>query len=111
MDIQYTWDEFKEDRAGHLRQCRKAEERVVLVAMAVWEDGSYEILHYEIATGEGEAEWSQFFEHLIARELHPTTVELVVSDGTLGLPKAMQKNLPNAQQQREHLSYALSINA
>ncbi len=107
----YTWDEFKEDRAGHLRQCRKAEERVVLVAMAVWEDGSYEILHYEIATGEGEAEWSQFFEHLIARGLHPTTVELVVSDGTLGLPKAMQKNLPNAQQQREHLSYALSINA
>jgi putative transposase len=25
---------------------------------------------------------------------------LVVSDGTLGLPKARQKNLPNAQQQR-----------
>jgi len=27
-------------------------------------------------------------------------VQLVVSDGTLGLPKALQKTLPNAQQQR-----------
>jgi transposase-like protein len=100
VDIQYTRDEFKEDRSGHIRQCREAEERVVLAAMAVWEDGSYEILHYEIATEEGEAEWSQFFEHLIERGLEPTSVQLVVSDGTLGLPKALQKNLPNAQQQR-----------
>lgn len=100
VDIQYTQDEFKEDRAGHLRQCREAEERVILTAMAVWEDGSYEILHYEIATEEGEAEWSQFFAHLIERGLEPNEVELVVSDGTLGLPKALQKNLPNAQQQR-----------
>jgi putative transposase len=58
------------------------------------------MLHYKIATEEGEAESSQFFEHLIERGLHPTTVQLVVSDGTLGLPKALQKNLPNAQQQR-----------
>jgi len=100
VDIQYTRDEFKEDRSGHMRQCREAEERVVLAAMAVWEDGSYEILHYEIATEEGEAEWSQFFEHLIERGLEANGVQLVVSDGTLGLPKALQKNLPNSQQQR-----------
>jgi putative transposase len=100
VEIQYTRDEFKEDRSGHLRQCRQAEERVVLAALAVWEDGSYEMLHYEIAPQEGEAEWSQFFEHLIERGLHPQTVQLVVSDGTLGLPKALHKHLPNAQQQR-----------
>ena len=100
VDIQYTRDEFKEDRSGHMRQCREAEERVVLAAMAVWEDGSYEILHYEIASEEGEAEWNQFFEHLIERGLEPNAVQLVVSDGTLGLPKALQKNLPIAQQQR-----------
>jgi putative transposase len=87
VEIQYTRDEFKE-------------ERVILAALAVWEDGSYEMLHYEIATEEGEVEWSQFFAHLIERGLHPTTVELVASDGTLGLPKALRKNLPNAQQQR-----------
>jgi transposase-like protein len=100
VEIQYTREEFKEDRAGHLRQCRQAEERVVLAALAVWEDGSYEMLHYEVASEEGEAQWSQFFEHLSERGLNPKTVQLVVSDGTLGLAKALQKNLPNAQQQR-----------
>ncbi|MCY7334462.1 MAG: transposase [Pseudanabaena sp. CAN_BIN31] len=100
VDIQYTREEFREDRSGHLRQCREVEERVVLVAMSVWEDGSYEILHYEIATEEGEAQWNQFFEHLLERGLEATKVQLVVSDGTLGLPKALKKNLPNAQQQR-----------
>ena len=100
VEVQYTREAFKEDLSGHLRQCRQAEERVVLAALAVWEDGSYEILHYEIAAQEGEAEWSQFFEHLVERGLNPKTVQLVVSDGTLGLPKALKKTLPNAQQQR-----------
>ena len=66
----------------------------------MWEDGSYEMLHYEIATEEGELQWSQFFEHLRARELDSKTVRLVGSDGTLGLPEALQKDLSNAQQQR-----------
>ena len=100
VEVQYTREAFKEDLSGHLRQCRQAEERVVLAALAVWEDGSYEILYYEIAAQEGEAEWSQFFEHLVERGLNPKTVQLVVSDGTLGLPKALKKTLPNAQQQR-----------
>lgn len=100
VDIQYTIDEFKLDQAGHQRQCRQAEERVILVAMAVWEDGSYSILHYEIASVESEATWSTFFDHLIARKLDPEAVTLVVSDGTTGLPAAMAKKLPHAQQQR-----------
>ena len=100
VEIQYTREEFKEDRAGHIRQCRQAEERVVLAALAVRVDGSYEMLHYEIAAEEGEVEWTQFFEHLIERGLNPNAVRLVVSDGTLGLPKALQNTLPNAQQQR-----------
>lgn len=100
VEIQYTRAEFKEDRAGHLRQCREAEERVVLAALAVWEDGSYQMLHYEVAREEGEVEWRQFFEHLIERGLQAEAVELVVSDGSSGLPKALREMLPNAQQQR-----------
>jgi putative transposase len=100
VEIQYTRDEFKEDRSGHLRQSRQAEERVILAALAVWEDGSYEILHYEIAVEEGEAEWSTFFSHLIERGLEVKTVQLVVSDGSVGLPKALKAHLPEAQQQR-----------
>jgi putative transposase len=100
VEIQYASEVTKSDRAGHLRQCRQAEERVILAALAVWEDGTDEMLHYEIATDEGEADWHRFFEHLIARGLQPEQVELVVSDGTVGLPKALNHHLPNALQQR-----------
>lgn len=100
VEIQYPSEEFKLDRAGHLRQSRQAEERVILAALAVWEDGSYEMLHYEIAPEEGEADWRRFFEHLMERGLQAESVKLVVSDGGLGLPKAIKKNLPQAKHQR-----------
>lgn len=100
VDIQYTLDHFKIDQAGHQRQCRQVQERVILVAMAVWPDGSYNILHYEVATAETEATWLSFFDQLLLRQLDPQRVELVVSDGTKGLLAAMQQRLPNACQQR-----------
>ena len=100
VDIQYTSEGTKVDRAGHVRQVRHAEERVVLTALAVWPDGNYEVLHYEIAEQEETKSWATFFEHLIERGLDPSAVELVVSDGTLGLPAAMAQHLPQAKQQR-----------
>lgn len=116
VDIQYTQAQTKVDRSGHVRRVRHAEERVVLVAMAVWPDGTHEILHYEVATQEDNQNWSNFFTHLIDRGLAPEDVQLVVSDGTLGLPAAMAQHLPKAQQQRcithkirriqEYLKYA-----
>lgn len=100
VEIQYTSEDYKIDRSGHKRQSRQAEERVILAALAVWEDGSYEMLHYEIAKTEGEQEWQTFFEHLIERGLQAEGVKLVVSDGCLGLPKAIKGKLPQAKQQR-----------
>lgn len=100
VDIQYALDAIKIDRAGHERQQRRAEERVILVAMAVWPNGRYHILHYEVAQTESEATWSAFFERLIARGLAQAEVHLVVSDGTKGLLAAMRQHLPQAQQQR-----------
>jgi transposase-like protein len=100
VEIQYTSEVTKLDWAGHLRQCRQAEERVILAVLAVWDDGTYEMLHYEIATEEGEADWQQLFEHLIARGLQAEQVARVVSDGTVGLPKILKQHLPNAKQQR-----------
>jgi len=35
VEIQHTRDDFKLDRAGHLRQTRQAEERVILAALTV----------------------------------------------------------------------------
>ena len=100
VKVQYTMaGEFKEDESGHLRQCRQAEKRVVLAVMAIWEDGSQELIHYEIAETESEAAWTKVFESLIRRGLDPHHLELVVSDGSLGLPAAMKKCFPLAQQQ------------
>jgi transposase-like protein len=101
VEIQYTMDgKFKEDESGHLRQCRQAEKRVVLAVMAIWEDGSQELIHYEVAKTESEASWKKVFESLIGRGLDPNHLKLVVSDGSLGLPAAMEKCFPMAQQQR-----------
>lgn len=100
VEIQYTLDEFKIDQAGHQRQRRQAQDRVILVAMAVWPNGFYHILHYEIAEVEDKLAWTAFFDHLIARGLHAETVELVVSDGSKGLLTAMTQCLPKAEQQR-----------
>lgn len=100
VDIQYTLDAFKVDQAGHQRQCRQAEERVILVAMAVWPDGSYHILHYEIASAEEVTSWTNFFDTLIKRGLDPQAVKLLVSDGTKGLLATMENRLPQASQQR-----------
>ena len=100
VEIQYTMDgEFKEDESGHLRKCRQAEKRVMLAVMAIWEDGSQELIHYEVAETESEASWKKVFENLIGRGLDPNHLELVVSDGSLGLPPAMKKCFPLAQQQ------------
>jgi len=44
--------------------------------------------------------WTILFQNLIARGLDPNKLKLVSSDGGLGLPAAMQKCFPNAQQQR-----------
>ena len=100
VEVQYTMaGEFKEDESGHLRQCRQAEKRVVLAVMAIWEDGSQELIHYEIAETESEAAWTKVFESLIRRGLNPNHLQLVSSDGSLGLPSAMKKCFPLAQQQ------------
>lgn len=100
VSIQYTLDQFKIDRAGHQRQCRQAEERVILAAMAVWPDGSYQLLHYKVSQQEDTAAWTAFFDEMLARGLDAQAVKLVTSDGSKGLLDAMTKTLPQAVQQR-----------
>ena len=88
------------DRSGHQRQVRHAQERVLLSVMAVWQDGSHEILHYQIAEQEETTAWPAALEELLARGLCPKAVKVVVSDGSRGLLTAMAAMLPNVQQQR-----------
>ncbi len=100
VEVQVALEEFKIDKAGHKRRQRQAQDRVILVAMAVWGDGSYHILHYEIAEAENEQTWETFFNHMIDRGFNNQTVKLVVSDGSNGVLSAMVSCFPQAQQQR-----------
>lgn len=100
VDIQYTQEEYKIDPAGHRRQCRQAEERVILTVMGIYPDGSKSILHFEVAEAEEQAQWETLFAHLIARGLDPARVSLIVSDGAKGLSAAMRQYFPQARQQR-----------
>lgn len=100
VSIQYPSDETFEDQAGHLRKVRQAEDRVVLVAMGIWPDGTRQILHYEIAHSESQLAWGSFFEQLQQRGLNLAGIELVVSDGTNGLPSVLEHWVPQAEHQR-----------
>jgi len=100
VDIQYTGAEFKEDRSGHIRQCREAEERWF---WSQWLCGKMALMRFctmKLPRRRVKQSGVNFLSILIERGLETNSVHLVVSDGTLGLPKALQKNLPNTQQQR-----------
>lgn len=97
--IQYTTPETFEDQAGHVRTLRKAEDRVILAAMAIYPDGTRELLHYEIAQSESHSAWEAFFKSLQERGLNLDGVKVVVSDGTNGLPAVLKTWVPQAQHQ------------
>ena len=88
------------DRAGHTRRERQVQERVILTGLAVWPDGRYHLLHYEVAETEDEVGWQAFWQQLLKRGLEPQAVKLVVSDGTKGLLTALERYVPKAKLQR-----------
>jgi transposase-like protein len=100
VSIQYASEERWEDKAGHCRKLRQAQDSVILVAMAIWPDGTQQILHYEVASQESQEHWENFFENLVKRGFNSEQVKLVVSDGTTGLPPVLAQYLPRAQHQR-----------
>jgi putative transposase len=91
-----TWT----DHSGHVRQEMRGQEQVILTVLGVWEDGRHEILHYEAAVSEDSEAWTNLLLALKRRGLNPDVVRMVVSDGSSGLPAALAKELPAAQQQR-----------
>jgi transposase-like protein len=91
-----TWT----DKSGHERQQMRGQDQVILTVMGVWRDGRHQILHYQLADAEDTAAWSDLFDALIGRGLQRSAVEMVVSDGSTGLPAALVRKLPQAKQQR-----------
>ena len=99
VSILYSTGESYIDRAGHQRQKRLGEDRVILAALGVWPNGDHQLLHYEVASDETDEAWSSFWNHLIDRGLSPHAVELIVSDGKAGAA-SIKEHLPNARIQR-----------
>jgi putative transposase len=88
------------DQSGHERREMRGVDQVILTVMGVWEDGRHQILHYQLATGEDTAAWSDLLTTLLGRGVDAAAVQMVVSDGSTGLPAALATHLPDAKQQR-----------
>jgi putative transposase len=88
------------DLSGHERREMRGVDQVILTVMGVWPDGRHQILHYQPAAAEDTTAWGDVLGSLIARGLDATAVQLVVSDGSTGLPSALATHLPSAHQQR-----------
>jgi putative transposase len=91
-----TWT----DQSGHERREMRGVDQVILTVMGVWEDGRHQIIHYQPATAEDTEAWSDLLAALKRRGLCAAAVQMVVSDGSAGLPAALSTHLPNAKQQR-----------
>lgn len=91
-----TWT----DQSGHQRREMRGQDQVILTVMGVWEDGRHQIIHYQLAAAEDTSAWSELLAALIGRNLDAAAVQMVVSDGSTGLPAALAKYLPTARQQR-----------
>jgi transposase-like protein len=88
------------DQSGHERREMRGVDQVILTVMGVWPDGRHQILHYQLAAAEDTAAWSALLTTLLGRGLDAAAVQMVVSDGSTGLPAALATHLPDAKQQR-----------
>ncbi len=88
------------DQSGHERREVRGVDQVILTVMGVWPDGRHQILHYQLAAAEDTAAWSALVTTLLGRGMDATAVQMVVSDGSTGLPAALATYLPDAKQQR-----------
>jgi transposase-like protein len=88
------------DQSGHERRQMRGQDQVILTVMGVWPDGRHQILHYQLAAAEDTAAWSELLAALIARGVDASAVQMVVSDGSTGLPAALATHVPKAKQQR-----------
>jgi Transposase and inactivated derivatives len=88
------------DQSGHERREMRGVDQVILTVMGVWPDGRHQILHYQLASAEDTTAWSALLAALLERGIDAAAVQIVVSDGSTGLPAALATHLPDAKQQR-----------
>ena len=82
---------IKENSRGQKRMKKEEKEKVILTAIGVLVDGCYEVLYFEVVDSETTESWKGFFEKLKEKGLNEEETKLIVSDGRLGIAKAMSE--------------------
>jgi putative transposase len=90
VTIQKQGEKSKQDKRKRSRKQRTGQRKVILVALGFWEDGTREILDWQIAPSEEHTQWETLLTRLWKRGVQPETgLKLVVRDGSGGLGEAL----------------------
>ncbi|GAC1566256.1 MAG: hypothetical protein NVS2B2_38950 [Ktedonobacteraceae bacterium] len=90
VTIQSQGEKIKQDKRKRRRKQRTGKKVVILVALGFWEDGTREILDWQIAASEEHTHWETLLNRLWHRGLRPEQgLKLIVRDGSGGLGEAL----------------------
>ena len=100
VHIAYPTGEHREEAQGRWRAVKHKEKRGVLTALGLWDDGHWEIVHWQIAPGANQAAWQHFWGELYRKGVTEETTRLIVSDGSQGLESALDYHFYGVPHQR-----------
>lgn len=83
-----------------VREAAGVRRRVVLCAYGITLEGTRELIDFQLGRYESEAAWESFLHRLYTRGLTGVRLELVVTDGNLGLHRALALVYPRVPRQR-----------
>jgi len=74
--------------------------KLVLCAYGIRPDGTRELISFRQASSESEAQWQAFLDDLLKRGLEGGVLELITTDGGMGLHQALDTVYPYVKRQR-----------
>jgi putative transposase len=92
--------EITQDSSGRKRAVKRKQQRVMLTALGIWPDGHWEILSWHLAANEDAPSWGALVGTLYTKGVTEQTTQLIVSDGSAGLEKALYSHLYGVPHQR-----------
>jgi transposase-like protein len=90
-----------------VREDGRVRSKGLLIATAVNENGTREVIGFNLNNSESETSWGEFFESLKNRGL--SNVDLIVSDNHKGLVKAIRKHFQDATWQRCQTHFSRNV--